>query len=216
MTAVAPTRLVFIRHAESRAAAEQVVGGERGCTGLTDLGVRQAQALGHRLVASRELVTDVVLASVLARAVETAEILAPALGGLPVQQDCALCELHPGECDGIAWDEYRERYAFDMAAEPDRPMSPGGESLTEFEDRVRGLVARLADEGRGQTTVAVCHGGIIVASTLHLLGAPGLGARRGFVLDPGFTSITEWRFREPEDRWELVRYNDTAHLVGTT
>jgi broad specificity phosphatase PhoE len=47
---------------------------------------------------------DALLASILPRAVETAELIAPALGLDPdsVDQDCDLCELHPGECDGMS------------------------------------------------------------------------------------------------------------------
>src|ERR1700737_4528107 len=100
------TRLVLIRHGESRATVDQVVGGHEGCRGLSELGVRQVQALAGRLAKSGELGTvDAVLTSVLPRAIETAELIAPAVGWAPedVQRDCALCELHPGECDGMTW-----------------------------------------------------------------------------------------------------------------
>ena len=121
------TRLVFIRHGHAQAAIDDIVAGHRGCRGLTDRGREQATALRDRLFETRELHADVLLTSKLPRAIETAEILAPALGDLVPQRDCDLCELHPGECDGLRWEEYRRRYGFDMRIEPERPMSPGGE-----------------------------------------------------------------------------------------
>ena len=50
-----PTRLVLIRHGESRSTVDRVVGGHRSCNGLTDKGVRQAKALRDRLARTREL-----------------------------------------------------------------------------------------------------------------------------------------------------------------
>ncbi len=67
-----PTRLVLIRHGESRSTVDRVVGGHRGCTGLTDRGVRQAKALRDRLARTGELAgAAAVLTSVLPRAIET-------------------------------------------------------------------------------------------------------------------------------------------------
>ena len=37
------TRLVLVRHGESRAIVDEIVGGHEGCKGLTDEGRRQAQ-----------------------------------------------------------------------------------------------------------------------------------------------------------------------------
>ncbi|HZI36988.1 MAG TPA: phosphoglycerate mutase family protein, partial [Acidimicrobiia bacterium] len=78
-----PTRLVLIRHGESRSTVDRVVGGHRGCSGLTDRGVRQAKALRDRLTETGELAAaTAVLTSVLPRAIETADIIAPAFSGL--------------------------------------------------------------------------------------------------------------------------------------
>ena len=46
------TRLVLIRHGESRATVDEIVGGHDGCQGLTDRGRRQAEALRDRLGAT--------------------------------------------------------------------------------------------------------------------------------------------------------------------
>ena len=213
-SAPTPTRLVLIRHGEARAATEGFVAGHESCSGLTERGRRQADALRDRLLASGELEPQAVFTSVLPRAIETAEILAPALGGLKAEEDCDLCELHPGEADGLSWEQFRERYAFNMNAEPDRPMAPGGESLASFQARVDRGIGRLLRDRAGQTVVVVCHGGVVSAASLSLMDH-AMNAPRSFRLRPENTSITEWT-RIPEQAfWVLVRYNDFAHIEAS-
>lgn len=212
------TRLILIRHGESRATVDGVVGGHDACAGLTARGRAQAEALRDRLLATREVEADALYTSELPRAFETAGILAPALSDLKPQRDCDLCELHPGECDGLPWSEYQARYGFDMMAEPGRPMSPGGESLQSFQTRVDRRIGRLLDEHEGQSVVVVCHGGVVGAVMLSMLGH-AMHVERPFRLETENTSLTEWlrpgdaaRTRFP-GRWVLVRYNDAAHLA---
>jgi probable phosphoglycerate mutase len=212
----APTRLVLIRHGESQATVDEVVAGHAGCAGLSALGVRQCEALGRRLARTGELAgADALLASVLPRAVETAELIAPALGmdASDVQQDCGLCELHPGEADGLTWSEFGERYGDPrMAEHPFAELSPGGESLASFHFRVGRALARVVEAREGQTIVVASHGGVVSVSLTLWLGLPAYGTLVD--LPTLNTSITEWR-RPPGDgrRWSLVRYNDAAHLL---
>ena len=104
---VVATRIVLVRHGESLAQERRIVGGHRGCEGLSDLGRRQAQALRNRLAQTGELAGAAALyASIMPRAIETASIISPAIGSLEVVRDCDFCEIHPGEGDGLSWDEY--------------------------------------------------------------------------------------------------------------
>ena len=80
------TRLVLVRHGESVATVERRIGGVRTCGGLSPLGRKQAEALAARLARTGEISADVLVASTMRRAVETAEIIAPALGDLPIEQ----------------------------------------------------------------------------------------------------------------------------------
>jgi broad specificity phosphatase PhoE len=122
-------RLILVRHGHAHAGFHGAIGGPKGCTGLTDLGRHQAARLRDHLAASERVRADVLLASVIPRAIETAEIIAPALGFDAVAQDCDLCEVHTGEADGLDWAEWGRRYgSFAMEAEPDRLFAPGGES----------------------------------------------------------------------------------------
>jgi probable phosphoglycerate mutase len=215
-----PTRLVLIRHGESRSTVEQVVGGHEGCTGLSDLGRRQAEALASRLQKTGELAdASVLLTSILPRAIETAEIIAPALGGLVSKQDCDLCEIHPGEADGLPWEEFRARYIPEGAVrDPYRAWSPGGESWATFMARVGTTLGDIARRHEGETVVVVCHGGVIEGAFSALGNQP---IRRPFDVSVLNTSITEWRWGDgagvpgapPGDaRWKLARFNDAAHL----
>ncbi|HTX63990.1 MAG TPA: phosphoglycerate mutase family protein, partial [Acidimicrobiales bacterium] len=64
------TRVVLVRHGEAVCNVEGVVGGVRGCKGLTDLGRRQVGALAARLASTGELsATGVLYSSVLPRAI---------------------------------------------------------------------------------------------------------------------------------------------------
>ena len=216
--APASTRLVLVRHGESQVTVDGVVGGPLTCSGLSELGRRQAAALRDRLARTGEVRADVLLSSTLPRAAETAEIIAPALGGLVVEQVDDLVERLPGACDGMTWEEHRSAYrGDDWVFSIYEPLSPGGESFAEFQVRAATALHRIAGSLAGRTIVIACHGGIIEASMISFLGVPpwtGSGAMH----QPN-TSITEWAL-DPDAHgprgtlpWRLIRYNDAAHLA---
>jgi probable phosphoglycerate mutase len=208
MRSPSTTHLILVRHGESNVTVRQVVGGERTCDGLSPLGVRQAEALRDRFARGTERHVDVLLASTLPRAEQTARILVPALGEVPLRLEEDLVEHRPGEADGVRFDEFGERFGlFDLRQEPDRPLAPGGESLRQFYDRVRDAIAVVVEAHRGATICVVCHGGVIDNAFRHLLG---VGLLAPFDLWTLNTSITELRLRD--DRWTLLRYNDAAHI----
>jgi broad specificity phosphatase PhoE len=207
----AATRLVLIRHGESEATVNQVVGGHKGCTGLSPLGRKQAAVLRDRLKRTGELAdTAALYASVLPRAVETGAILAPALGtgDLDVVEECGLCEIHPGEADGLTWREFQQRYG---APDGDRykTWAPGAESWAMFVARVGTALHQLAERHAGQTVVVACHGGVVESSFMAFGGLP---LNRPYDMFVTNTSLTEWVQTEGR-RWRLVRYNDSAHLA---
>jgi broad specificity phosphatase PhoE len=174
-------RLVLIRHAESEHVVRNLIGGPRSCTGLTERGRQQAERLAQRFHQSGELAgCAALLTSPWPRARQTAEILLPSLLLAAVSEEPNLCELLPGQADGLTWDAYRAQYgAFDMVAEPERPFSPDGESWLAFNGRVRRAMTDPAEQFTSQTVAAVTHGGFIVVSLLALfdIPRPGIGAR---------------------------------------
>jgi broad specificity phosphatase PhoE len=209
--AVGMTHLTLIRHGQARAGVDGIVGGPTGDTGLTETGRRQAEALRDRLLDTGFHV-DVVLTSVLPRAIETAEILRPAFDGIEPIADCEFCELHPGEADGLTWAEYRERYGVSSPRPPSERFAPGGESLVELDARAARAVADVVARFPEQKVVIVTHGGFISAVCLHLLGY-AMAGDRPFFLDPENTSLTTWSTVDEAARlWRFDRYNDAAHL----
>lgn len=212
------TRLFLIRHGESVAQVEGFVSGHRTCRGLSDLGRRQAQALHDRLARTGEIEADVLLTSILPRAVETATIIAPAIGGHEPEQDCELCEIHVGdEAEGLTWDEFSEQYP-STSWDPNVSTTPGGESWYGFGERVLRAIEKHTSTHEDKTIVAAVHGGIIEQTLYRLLALDAAKNQVGHAIN---TSITElWRrenpFRPNGPRWELVRYNDHGHLAGIT
>ena len=206
-------RLILVRHADAYAGFDGVISGPAGCRGLTELGRRQAEALREYLANTRRIHADVLLASVLPRALETAGIIAPALGLQAIHQDCDLCELHTGEADALAWSEYAVQYGwFDMEVESERVFAPGGESWKTFHERILRLCRRIAAEFADKTVVAVCHAGVIMASIRVLFDIPHPGTMAR--IRPTNTGITEWEYEQAFDRWTLHSFNERAHLLA--
>ena len=205
------TRLVLIRHGEAMGAVDQIVADHNSCKGLSPKGFEQAQKLHDRLARTGELSdASVLYASILPRAIQTAETIAPALGGLSVETHCDLCEIHQGEADGLTWEEFRTKYAPpEWSPETQhQAWAPGGESWAQFSTRVGRQLYELVRAHEDETIVVACHGGVIGAS-FQVLG--NLPMWRPFELQAENTSLTEWT--RHEGRWMLVRYNDAAHLL---
>jgi probable phosphoglycerate mutase len=212
------TRLVLIRHGEAVCNVSGVCGGRRGCTGLTPRGRAQVEGLRDRLVRTGELAgADALYASVLPRAVETAELLAPALAlgedgahkPPELVTECGLCELHPGEADALTWGEYADRFGtLDWDVDPDQPIAPGGESWTGFVNRVADVLDGLAAGHPDALVVVACHAGVIEASLLAMM--PVIGGRSGarLQLRTLHASMTTWEV--DRGRWRLLGYNDAA------
>ena len=204
------TRLVIIRHGEAQRAVDSKIGGFNGCVGLSDKGRSQAEQLRDRLIRTGELAdASVVMTSVLPRAIETAEIIAPGLGPageVDAKQDCDLCELHPGEADGLTWEQYRERFGSEMERDPYVPIAPGGESIAEFLLRVGRTLTRIVAEHPEETVVIAGHGGLVWGS-VHVFADLSI---QSAWFDAENTSITEWELGGA--RAKLVRLNDHAHL----
>jgi probable phosphoglycerate mutase len=201
---------VLIRHGESEATVNQVVGGHSGCTGLSPLGRKQVEALRERLDASGELADAAALyASVMPRAVETAEILAPALGDLSVVQECGVCEIHPGEADGLTWQEFTDRFGT-PTRDPFLPWAPGAESWAMFASRVGTALRDLTRRHADQLVVVACHAGVVDLSFVVFGRLPLELPFDRYVEN---TSLTEWQVPDG-GRSRLVRFNDAAHLAG--
>jgi probable phosphoglycerate mutase len=200
-----PTRLLFVRHGESWHKLDGVLGGPRTCRGLTPLGRTQATAVVDRLGAA----PVAVYSSIIPRAIETAGIIADALG-LPSTEDCGLCTWHsPAFADGMPVADYQRDHSLPGGG-IFRPFEEGNESWAELVVRTSRTIIDIADRHRGTTAVIVAHAETVNAS-FHALGQLPLMRSFDTVVDPA--SITEWTTDEdptaaiPPARWTLHRFN---------
>lgn len=214
------TNLYLIRHGEAFSNVDGIIGGEKGDRGLTERGFTQARALAKRLE-SGEIAADVLYASTLKRAQQTAELVAEVLK-LPIVFDDDLQELRPGDADGMHIDQVREQYPQVelFLREVYTPIAPNGESWGMFQTRIGAVLDRILAAHPQQRIVVVAHGGVIEASFLHFLGlGPQTRSRNGF--HSRNTAITHWRYTESDDgplagrsEWNLIAHNSDWHLAG--
>jgi broad specificity phosphatase PhoE len=205
------TRLVLIRHGEANAAIDRLVL-SHDCTGLTQRGRRQAMVLRERLARTGELSDATALhTSLMRRAIETAEIIAPAVGSgeLDLATDCGFCEQHHGDGDGLSWDDFEARYGgFDQFNERSRAAAPGAESVDDLIRRAELALRQLTEREAGGTAVVVCHGGVVGAALEAFLGV-AFGTITRYVENTSITELTQ----DDAGRWWLVRLNDSGHLL---
>src|SRR5947209_8370444 len=167
------THLYLIRHGQAISAVENTVGNTR----LSPLGVTQAECLRDRLAATGEIAADVLIASTLLRARQTAEILAPALG-LPIIFDDEVQEWRDGvpmDSRKFSAEEFRERFnsvSFDQ--KPFMRVLPTSEPWANFMLRAATALNRITHEYEGKTIVIVCHGGIVDCSIITFFGMTAL------------------------------------------
>ena len=201
------TRLVLVRHGEAECNVAGIVGGPQGCTGLTDLGRVQAAALARRLEVTREFDDAVAIySSVLPRAKETATIVAAGLAPLRCEEDCDLCELHPGLADAMDWEQMIATFGGpDWDVDPTEPFAPQGESWTGFYERCVGAFFRLAERHPEGVVLLFVHGGVIEQAIKLAMGVPSSARLR---LRTEHCSLTEIEIDQGEVR--LLRYNDRA------
>jgi probable phosphoglycerate mutase len=149
--------IYLVRHGQTEFNRERRIQGHVDSP-LTELGVRQAQAVGALL---KGLILEPagwrIVSSPLGRARSTAEIVAARLGGLPVELDERLKEMSWGENDGRLRSELaaehpdtfgRTNWAFD---------APTGESYEQVCARIGSWLSELPPEPE-RRIIAVSHG----------------------------------------------------------
>ena len=226
---------LIVRHAETQWNLEGRVQGHSD-TSLSDVGLRQAQALRDRLATWS---IDVAYASDLKRAMETAGAILqghcdPGGSQLPPSPSPELREFSYGLWEGMTHEDVEEvdpaGYA-GMLKRTEVFAPPGGESLRDLTARVGKFVSKLKAahihdlsqsgliEGRelrktasdhrenSDTLLIVGHGGSLRVLLTRLLGLPAL-ASWNFFLSPASLSVVDCY----PDIAVLRLLNDTSHL----
>jgi probable phosphoglycerate mutase len=211
------TELLIARHALAHCNVAGIVGGARGCTGLTDRGRDQAAQLADRLCreAAREGGDIHVFASPRRRARETAEIVADALS-VPVCFDARLADLDLGPLmDGQRWSDVRARLSLRADEFPEVTLDGRGETWTQYGQRVMDALRDFVAASASGRLLIISHAEAVIASFPVLLGLPP-GQRLPFSCAMDHAALTIWRGGDGDrhaNRWTLLRHNDTSHLT---
>jgi broad specificity phosphatase PhoE len=202
-----PTRILLVRHGQTVTNREGRFCGHSE-TELTDLGRKQAEALGRRLVAVQ---IDAAYASDFSRAMDTAGLV---LAGREMQlrTDPDLRELHYGE-----WEQERERDVARRYPEQHRLMRnedpawqpPGGETVAMVRKRTAAAFRRIVSAHAHETVLVVSHGTAINCLVAELLAIPPSHTFRFTVSNCGLTEIVMHGSVAV-----VTRLNDTSHLAG--
>lgn len=154
-----------------------------------------------------------VVSSPLARAVESARIIAAVLG-LEVSLDDDLQEVGFGRWQGMSYaDVSRDPGFASYLADPVGCAPPGGETILDVQRRGLAALGRAAP---GERTLFVSHGDIIRACMCHYLGIPVAEFRRMRIDNCGVSAVmfegshAEVKFvnllADPEGAWDRVHW----------
>jgi len=141
------------------------------------------------------------------RTVQTARPLARKLKIVPIA-DYRLNEIDIGIIDKLSDDEMREKYPEVWNALQDRNRDfrwPEGETGLEAQERVVGFINEQTNQEGNILLVA--HDGIIRILVCYVLGLP-IYSRFNFQVDTA--SITEIEWDTIENRWKLIRFNQSV------
>lgn len=198
---------VFLRHGESIGNAESRWQGQSDYA-LTERGRAQAQALARRWK-SEGVRFDLIIASPLVRARETAQIIASAVEAR-LELDTILMERHIGEMEGLTAEEVRRRPQPPYVTPYD---SIGGQGEGDWALFLRAGQALQALLRRPPGSyLIVSHGGLLNQLMNAIVGiAPHVdpsGVRFRFE-NTAFARVTYYPYQH---RWTIDALNDRAHL----
>lgn len=198
--------LYFVRHGESTWNVERRFQGQLDAP-LSDLGVKQAQAVARRL--AREARPAAIVASPLLRARRTAEIIGEQCG-VPVSVDDRLIEISHGQWQGVLESDVALRWPALYKQWHEAPVTvtfPDGEALLQVRNR---LDSFLKDALTMPSPLLICtHDVLVRLAVLWALHEP---LERFFEWRVENAAVTEIEIAGSTPK--LVRRNDIAHLDG--
>ncbi|MEV4416409.1 histidine phosphatase family protein [Catellatospora sp. NPDC049609] len=207
--------LVLVRHGEAVCNVTGVAGGDLGCTGLTELGRRQADRVAERLAREHgERPYDVLYMSPRRRAAETAAPIAARLG-LPPITEAGLRNPDHGTADGLPWAEARAGLAGSARHHPDRVPAAGAETWNGYLARSAVTLRSIIERHPNRRILVVGHRETVETAQLAMV-CPGPPAGRPVGVVADHTAVTRWRHetdRHGYATWLLAVHNDVGHLT---
>ncbi|MFE0150736.1 histidine phosphatase family protein [Nonomuraea sp. NPDC059007] len=223
-----PVRIIAVRHGQSEAnlayerARERPLVYERGDqeVTLTDLGRRQAAAVGHVLAALPEAeAPEVVWCSPYLRARDTWVHAQRAWGvgtTLPLTVDKRLRDREMGALAPFNRAAVAERFPEEAArflSEGEYAFRPpGGESFGDVVVRLRAFVGDLRATARGRRVLIVAHDAVVLLLRHVLAGKPDAELPAVHRYAPiRNASVSTWHV--VDGRMEVLSFNDVTHLA---
>jgi probable phosphoglycerate mutase len=206
------TEILLIRHGETEWNAIRRLQGHLDIA-LNAEGERQATALGQAL---RDEPLDVIIASDLQRAMQTAQAIALPRG-MAVAVDPGLRERCYGAFEGVLYSEiagrFPEAYAAWQARDVDARFPDGErktETLREFHERAISTITRLASLYPDKKIALVTHGGVLECAYRAAQGIGLLSARDFDILNASINRIV-W----DGTALRVAEWSNVAHLTQT-
>ncbi|MFO7167404.1 MAG: histidine phosphatase family protein [Chloroflexota bacterium] len=199
-------RLIIIRHGESEWNRIGRYQGQADAP-LSELGLRQAEALANRL---RNEPLDVIFTSPLQRAAKTAAAVARYHPDVPLYNEPALLEIHHGDWQGLMVDEVKERYGDGLREwrmHPTRAQMPNGESFSNILKRVLDFKDRLLLEYAESNVLISTHDVVVKILVADALGMNMDRINRIWVTNASI-SVIEYG----DDLPYLVSLSEACHL----
>ncbi len=203
-------RMIIVRHGESEWNRIHRYQGQLDAP-LSDLGLRQAEALAQRL---RDEPIDCMYTSPLQRAAHTTKAIARWHADVPLRTDNALLEIHHGEWQGKFVDEIMAKYADGLQEwrqHPMRSQMPGGESFSNVLKRTLDFKERLLLEHANQSVLVSTHDVVI-----KILVADALGMNMDRINCIWLTNASITVIEYGPDLPYLVNLSDASHLGQLT
>ncbi|CAL9550518.1 bifunctional RNase H/acid phosphatase [Streptomyces sp. enrichment culture] len=204
-----PATFVLLRHGETPLTPQKRFSGSGGSDpSLSDIGREQAGRVAAAL--ARRGTVQAVVASPLARTLETARIVAARLG-LDVQVEEGLRETDFGAWEGLTFGEVRERHPEDLnawLAAPDAEPTGGGESFAATAARVAAARDKLIAAHAGRTVLLVTHVTPIKTLVRLALGAPPEALFRMELSAASLSAIAYYG----DGNASVRLFNETSHL----
>jgi broad specificity phosphatase PhoE len=222
--------LIVVRHGESTAnvareeaeacGAELITVEARDAdVALSDVGLRQSQALGRWLAqVPAAAMPTAVWSSPYARARQTAQaVLAAAGSPLAIRVDERLRDKELGVLDTLT--SYGVRTRFPMEAERRRWLgkfyyrAPGGESWADMTLRLRSALADLDHDEEGQRVLIVTHDAVVMLLRYICEGLDEQSllelASTATIVNTGLTRLV----RDDVGQWQVADFNRYDHLL---
>ena len=202
-----PFYITLLRHGESVGNAESRWQGQADFP-LTDIGRAQTRKLAERWK-KEKVKFDLVIASPLARAKETAEIIASALN-LKVEFEPLWLERDNGEFSGLTAHEVRQNFTHPPFMTPYDSVGGDGEGDWELFLRAGQALQSLLKREPARYLI-VSHGGLLNQFMHAVIGVTPQANNAGTRFRFENTAFAQLLYYPHQHRWAIDRLNDHAH-----